>query len=61
MFLCFNRIARDGLGWHREDTEALAIHPITPTVLYVGAYGGGVFGLRQMDYGIYPPPIQCSR
>ena len=34
------------------------MHPVTPTILYAGAYGSGVFGLQQMDYRIYPPLIQ---
>jgi hypothetical protein len=56
-----------GANWSAVNTGltktlvfALAIDPVTPTILYAGTYGGGVFDLEQevSQYQIYLPLIR---
>ena len=36
-------------GLTNTDVRAFAIDPVTPTTLYAGTGGGGVFTIQQMD------------
>jgi hypothetical protein len=38
--------------------NALAIDPVTPTTLYAGTLGGGVFSIQQVELRTYLPLIQ---
>jgi hypothetical protein len=44
-------------GLTNTDVRALAIDPTTPTTLYAGTYGGGVFDL-QVSHQIYLPLVR---
>jgi len=45
-------------GLTNTNVSALAIDPVTPTTLYAGTYGGGVFAIQDVEYRIYLPLIQ---
>jgi hypothetical protein len=38
--------------------QSLALDPTTPTTLYVGTWGSGVFAMRDLPYPSYLPVIQ---